>query len=100
MIGNRVTHMTSPHSKPQTLVGTQVARRDNTGSLVFDATCVAPLLGLNPEAFMEELKRGMVYQVHELGMEEDRGRTRVTFRYRARQSVLVVDALGCALHVG
>ncbi|KAA0572902.1 DUF6522 family protein [Azospirillum sp. Sh1] len=92
--------MTSSQAKPQTLVGTQVAGRDQAGSLVFDAKCVAPLLGLKPEVFMEELKRGMVYQVHELGMEEDSGRTRVTFRYRARQSVLIVDALGFALHVG
>ena len=92
--------MTSSLCGPQTVVGMEVAKVDSTGSLVFDAALVAPLLGLVPGAFMEELKRGMVYQLYEQGTEEDSGKTRVTFRYRARQSVLILDAFGRALHVG
>ncbi|MCM8739331.1 DUF6522 family protein [Azospirillum sp. A1-3] len=92
--------MTRSHIEQQTLVGTQVATVDSAGSLVFDATLVAPVLGLRPGAFMEELKRGMVYHVHELGVGEDSGTTRVTFRHRARQSVLILDSFGRVIHVG
>jgi hypothetical protein len=41
-------------------------------------------LGLSPEAFWRELKRGIVYGVVERGEGDDAGRTRLTFRYRAR----------------
>jgi hypothetical protein len=81
------------------LVGRRVAEVDASGDFVFDAAAVAPLLGLAPGPFMEELRKGAVYQVHERGTEEDSGKTRVTFRYRARQSVLTVDAAGRALDV-
>ena len=67
---------------------------DASGDFVFDAAAVAPLLGLAPGPFMEELRKGAVYQVHERGTEEDSGKTRVTFRYRARSWTVVVEADG------
>lgn len=91
--------MTETQPQPAGLLGTQVAEVDEAGDLVFDATIVGPLLGLEPGAFMEELKKGMVHQVHEQGTGVDHGRKRVTFRYRARQSVLTLDALGRAMDV-
>ncbi|ALJ39470.1 MULTISPECIES: DUF6522 family protein [Azospirillum] len=91
--------MTETQPQPAALLGTQVAEVDGAGDLVFDAAIVGSLLGLEPGAFMEELKKGMVHQVHEQGTGVDHGRRRVTFCYRARQSVLVLDAQGHALHV-
>lgn len=61
------------------------------GCPVVDAALVAPHLGLSPEAFWRELGRGIVYGVVERGEGEDAGRTRLTFRYRARSWSLVVE---------
>jgi hypothetical protein len=99
IIPNRGTHMTESQSRPAELVGRMVAEADASGDLVFDAAAVAPLLGLAPGSFMEELRRGVVYHVHERGTKEDIGKSRVTFRYRALQSVLTVDVAGRALDV-
>lgn len=66
---------------------------------VVDAELVAGNLGLAPDAFWREIKRGVVYGVVERGEGDDAGRTRLTFRYRARSwSVIVKDtaALKCA----
>jgi hypothetical protein len=49
-----------------------------------DAEFVAGKLGLSPEAFWREVKRGIVYGVVERGEGEDSGRMRLTLRYRAR----------------
>ncbi len=49
-----------------------------------EAEMVAGELGLSPEAFWREIKRGIVYGVVERGEGEDTGRVRLTFRYRAR----------------
>ncbi len=86
-------------ANPAGLVGRTVAEIDAAGDLAFDAAIVGPLLGLAPGAFMEELRKGFVYQTHERGTGDDSGRTRVTFRYRARQSVFVLDAAGRVLSV-
>ncbi|MBF5093817.1 hypothetical protein F1643_04275 [Azospirillum sp. INR13] len=91
--------MKETQPQPAALLGIKIAEEDGAGDLVFDAAIVGPLLGLEPGAFMEELKKGMIHQVHEQGTGVDHGRRRVTFRYRARQSVLVLDAQGHALHV-
>ena len=91
--------MAQSRSGPTELIGRKVAKVDAIRELVFDAEAVAPLLGLAPGAFMEELRKGIVHQVHELGTGEDSGKARVTFRYRARQSTLTLDASGRALDV-
>lgn len=62
--------------------------------ITVDAAVVATLLGLSPTVLMTEMKRGLVYQVTERGEGADAGRYRLTFRYRAREAVLVVDADG------
>jgi hypothetical protein len=41
-------------------------------------------LGLSPDAFWREMKRGVVYGVVERGDGDDAGRVRLTFRYRSR----------------
>ena len=91
--------MTESQTGLTEIIGRKVAGHDAAGDLVFDAEAVAPLLGLAPAAFMEELRKGVVYQIHERGTEEHLGNNRVTFRYRARQSVLTVDGHGCVTDV-
>jgi hypothetical protein len=60
-----------------------------------DAELVAGKLGLSPDVFWQELKRGIVYGVVERGEGEDAGSTRLTFRYRARSwSVTLEHAVG------
>jgi predicted ArsR family transcriptional regulator len=51
---------------------------------IVGAEMAAEKLGLSPDAFWRELKRGIVYGVVERGEGDDAGRTRLTFRYRAR----------------
>ena len=59
-----------------------------------EAEMVARELGLSPDAFWQEIKRGIVYGVVERGEGEDAGRVRLTFRYRARSwSVTLKDTV-------
>ena len=70
------------------------ASASDSSEIVIDAATVAPRLGLTPERFMEELRRGLVFQVTEMGVGEDAGRIRLTFRYRAREFSMILDANG------
>jgi hypothetical protein len=64
----------------------------STDGFVVEAEVVAAELGLSPDAFWREIKRGIVYGVVERGEGEDAGRVRLTFRYRARSwSVTLED---------
>ncbi len=58
---------------------------------VVEAELVARNLGLSPHAFWREMKRGIVYGVVERGEGDDAGRTRLTFRYRARSWSLTLE---------
>jgi len=59
---------------------------------VVEAELIAQKLGLSPDAFWREMKRGIVYGVVERGEGEDVGRTLLTFLYRARSwSVTLED---------
>jgi hypothetical protein len=51
---------------------------------VVEAELVSGKLGLSPDAFWREMRRGVVYGVAERGDGDDAGRVRLTFRYRAR----------------
>ena len=91
--------MTVLRTGPTGIIGSKVAEVDAAGDLVFDAEAVAPLLGLEPAAFMDELRKGVVCWVHERGTEEDMGKNRVTFRHRAQRAVLTLDDHGRLLDV-
>src|SRR5258708_11849245 len=67
------------------------------GEITVDAHLIAPHLGLTPEEMMAELRCGLVYQVVERGTAADEGRIRLTFRYRARECRIVVDASGAVV---
>jgi hypothetical protein len=58
---------------------------------VVDAKLVADKLGLLPDAFWREIKRGIVYGVVERGEGDDAGRMRLTFRYRARSWSMTLE---------
>lgn len=51
---------------------------------VIDVELAAGKLGLSPDTFWQEMKRGIVYSVVERGEGEDAGRMRLTIRYRDR----------------
>ena len=55
---------------------------------------IAYKLGLTAAALKAEMRKGNVSSVAETGINEDVGRTRVTFRYRTRTWSVVVDSDG------
>ena len=64
------------------------------GEIAIDAELLAPRLGLSVDALKAEMRKGIVYSVAETGVGQDAGRTRVTFRYRARAWTVVIDPDG------
>jgi hypothetical protein len=55
-----------------------------------EAGYLAGKLGLSVDRPRAEMRRGIVYAVAERGVGEDAGRTRLTFRHRARRWTVVV----------
>ena len=64
------------------------------GEITIDAELLAPRLGLSPEELKAEMPKGLVYSVAEKGINEDQGRMRLTFRYRARSWTVIVEPGG------
>ena len=64
------------------------------GEITVDAELLAPKLGLSVEALKAEMRKGNVSSVAETGIDEDAGRTRVTFKYRMRVWTGVVNPDG------
>ena len=64
------------------------------GEITIAADLLAPKMRLSVEALKAELRRGYVYSVAERGIDEDAGRTRLTFRYRNRSWTVVVEPDG------
>ncbi len=64
------------------------------GEITVDAELLAPKLGLSAAALKAEMCKGIVSSVAETGLNEDAGRTRVTFKYRTRTWTVVVDPDG------
>jgi Family of unknown function (DUF6522) len=56
-----------------------------------DAEIIAVKLGVSPEVFWREVKRGIVYGVVERGEGDDAGRVRLTFCYRARSWSITLE---------
>lgn len=70
------------------------AIRVDRGDITVDAEALASKLGLTVEALKENMAKGLVLSVTETGEDEDAGRTRLTFRYRARVWRVVIEADG------
>ena len=64
------------------------------GNITVDADALASKLGLTVAALKENMAKGLVMSVTETGEGEDAGRTRLTFRYRARVWRVVIEADG------
>ena len=64
------------------------------GEISIDAEVLAPKLGISAEALKAEMRKANVYSVAETGVNEDAGRTRLTFGYRTRAWTAVVEADG------
>ena len=64
------------------------------GTITIDAGLLAPKLGLSAEALKAEMRKGIVSSVAETGINEDVGRTRLTFRYRTLIWIVVVESDG------
>lgn len=63
-------------------------------SIVVPAERIAAALGLASDVFMLKLRGGFVSQRTESGVGEDEGRHRVTFTYRNRTVIAIIDASG------
>ena len=77
--------MTPPSSPPV---------RFDDGEITVEAEILAPKLGLTVEALKQNMAKGLVMSVAETGENEDAGRTRLTFRYRARVWRVVIGPDG------
>jgi hypothetical protein len=66
------------------------------GESVVDAEFLAAKHGLSMDSLKAEVRRRLVNSVTERGIDEDEGRTRLTFRYRARSLTVVVNRTGAS----
>ena len=64
------------------------------GQITIDAELLAPKLGLSVTALKDNMAKGLVTSLAETGIDEDAGRTRLTFRYRSKVWRLVREADG------
>ena len=62
--------------------------------VTIEAAYLAAHLGLTVEELQAEMRRGIVFGVTERGIGDDFGRTRLTFRYRARSWSVVIEPDG------
>jgi hypothetical protein len=64
------------------------------GAIQVDATIVAAGFGIAPTVFLERLREGAITSLCERGVDEDRGRYRLTFFSETCRFRLVVDESG------
>ncbi|WP_372707701.1 DUF6522 family protein [Brevundimonas sp.] len=64
------------------------------GEIIIDAELLAFKLGVSAASLQAGMPKGIVSTVAETGIDEDAGRTRLTFRYRSRTWTVVVDTDG------
>jgi hypothetical protein len=74
--------------------GSGCAVRVQGEEVTIEADHLACKFGLSTETLRSEMRRGIVYGIAERGVGEDAGRTRLTFRYRARSWTPVVEPDG------
>ena len=67
------------------------------GAIQVDATIVAAGFGITPTALLERLREGAITSLCERGIDEDRGRYRLTFFSQTRRFRLVVDECGAVV---
>ena len=67
------------------------------GIVQIDAAIVAEGLGLAPSLLQQEMRAGRITSVAERGIDDDRGRHRLSFFTRHRRFRVVVDDTGAVL---
>ena len=67
---------------------------ESDGAITVQAEPIAAGLGLSVDAFLRNLRAGLIFQAVERGIDEDAGHMRITFRYRNRQFRVVADGSG------
>ncbi len=67
------------------------------GAVQIDAAIVAEGLGLAPSLLQQEMRAGRITSVAERGIDEDRGRHRLSFFSEHRRFRIVVDETGAIL---
>jgi hypothetical protein len=67
------------------------------GAIQVDAAIVSAGFDLAPTVFLERLREGRITSLCERGIDEDRGRYRLTFFSETRRFRLVVDERGAIL---
>lgn len=68
------------------------------GSIEIDAVIVADGLGITLSQLQERMKTGKITSVSEHGIDEDKGRHRLTFFSDHRRFRVVIDETGSILH--
>lgn len=69
----------------------------NGTTITVDAEALATKLGLTVEALKENMSKDLVMSVAETGVDDDVGRARITFRYRARIWRVMIEPDGTLL---
>ena len=67
------------------------------GAVQIDAAIVAEGLGLAPSLLQQEMRAGRITSVAERGVDDDRGRHRLSFFSKHRRFRVVVDETGAIL---
>jgi hypothetical protein len=69
----------------------------NQDGFVVDAAVIAEAFNLNPADVQSLMRNGKITSLCEAGIDEDLGRSRLTFHYRDRAVRIVVDQTGSIL---
>jgi len=69
----------------------------NQDGFVVDATLLAKAYTLKPEEIQPLMRAGEITSICETGVDQDAGRTRLTFHYRDRAVRFVIDQAGAIL---
>ncbi|WP_323036284.1 DUF6522 family protein [Pararhodobacter sp.] len=70
----------------------------NQDGFVIDATLLAEAFNLNPEDIQPLLRTEQITSICEAGVDDDAGRSRLTFHYRDQTVRFVVDQAGHVLN--
>ncbi len=69
----------------------------NQDGFVVDAAVIAEAFNLKPADVQPLMRNGQITSLCEAGIDEDLGRSRLTFHYRDRAVRIVIDQAGCIL---
>ena len=74
--------------------GSSLAVIESDGTITLPMEVVAQGLQVPVDALLPGMRSGIVYQTTEMGIGDDAGRFRITFRFRSRQCRILVEETG------